>query len=488
LLSFSCDHQHNLIEFFREKITTTIMASSSTTLPSLSSDNGEDHELVLVPFGLGAKYLKPFRFNRDLFPQTMLLGRNVETGLDKSCPNVLYVSRSHVSICVKENRKIMISAIARQERVVAFNGKVLADRVEAEIPIGSTFSLLGSIGWFNYALVTSSTYEVLKNTELGDASILSPPTDAPAADLVVADRKRDREEEEEDEKVEPVACRVKVEDALFIGPAVKNESIKSIANAPVSKNVLRGLFHQFDCPICYDTMAATCTLFPCGCNFCYHCIETWYCIKKKSTCPCCNQNFALPNSAPNKRMDTTIRDFMKALQVNKETMNDWEDRVLVGIQRKQAYSQLHSKNVVSANGVFVPIAALPPPPASGIPPPQRQVETTAAGVAAVSSTPVTREILSELIRARAIQVIAAASRPENTSNTVLQGRAQRAQVVLAQLESQRQAAASAANGGDVPPPQQSTVAQWAATILPQPSIPSEPSQAVADVNVNMVSM
>ena len=556
------------------QITNSSNDTELTTNKNILIDTGDD-EVVLIPYGNGAKYLKIFRFNRNQYPQTILIGRNIETGLDKSCPNVLYVSRSHIAIHVKANRKIFISAIARQERVVSFNGRVLADRTEAELPIGSKFSLLGSIEWFNYVMMTASCFEQMRAPPIipmpvpmpvpaqsvnvmGDMSLLRPPakfidmnantnatnnneyaiasipavassrtdnnSSSSSAPFIVSEeilipaaasgssgnnRKRERDDIPIVSEDIPNNYRVKVEQpsSSVPPPAIVSSATPIIpppssstttGNTNVPKNVLRGLFHQFDCPICYETMASVCTLSPCGCNFCYHCIETWYCVKRKNQCPCCNQKFELPKSVANKRIDTVIREFLKVISINKDEIDSWEDRVLVGIQRRQAYYQLHVNQVPpqpvpsqvvvpqqqvqgTGSGVFVPLVPGP----TGIPPPDRNVPTTAAAVAAAGNAPVTREVLSELIRARAIQVIAAASRPENANNVVLQGRAQRAQVVLAQLESQRQneAAAASANGGVLPPGYSapSTVAQWAASILPQPSIPGTSTTAPAMV-------
>ncbi len=169
-------------------------------------------------------------------------------------------------------------------------------------------------------------------------------------------------------------------------------------------------------------------------------------------------------------MDTVIRDFMKAMSVPKEDMDSWEDRVLVGIQRKQAYHQLYVAPVQAAAVPAVPRVA-----AAVVP----QASATPAVGAPVTSTnpPVTRELLSELIRARAIQVIAAASLPVNANNTVLQGRAQRAQVVLAQLDRQRQQGHQAGNNNEP-----ASAAQWAASILPQPLIPDVNSSAIVSVS------
>lgn len=43
----------------------------------------------------------------------------------------------------------------------------------------------------------------------------------------------------------------------------------------------------------------------------------------------------------NKRTDTVIRELLKLQNVPEEDINHWEERVVVGIQRRQAYSTLY---------------------------------------------------------------------------------------------------------------------------------------------------
>ncbi len=447
---------------------------SSNNCVGQQLDNG-DAEVFLVPFGNGAKYLNTIKLNRlHDGNQTVMLGRNIETGLDKSSPNVLYVSRSHVAIKVKGDGKVYLTVLARQERVVSLNGRVMPERMEVEMSIGSRFSLLGSIEWFNYELITATSYAQLKaSTSSSSQQQEMSPVLIPQVTDGESSNKRKRESAEieqvavvgsEDEQ-QHTSKRVKIP-AIVTNDAemVPTQQITSNGNGMLPKNVVHGLFHQFDCPICYDTMASVCTLAPCGCNFCYHCIETWYCVKRKNICPCCNQKFELPKAVSNKRMDTVIRDFMKAMSVPKEDMDNWEDRVLVGIQRKQAYHQLYVAPVQAAAAAVVPRFAAP------------VVSQVAASATPAASAPVTREVLSELIRARAIQVIAAASLPANANNTVLQGRAQRAQVVLAQLERHRQQEQQP-DANNAP----TSAAQWAASILPQPLIPTVSSSTIVSV-------
>lgn len=394
--------------------------------PELLRDTGE-MALVLVPFGDGAKYLKPFCFRRDQGNTHILIGRNEETGLDKACPNVLYLSRSHVAVMVKGNGKIYMSAIARQDRVVSMNGVVVSDRKDVELHVGGRFSLLGSIDWFNYVLITASNYQeivrMVQSTAIHRAHTTSSSANEPMQQMPAVGNKRERQED-------AVGAPVETEGG---GSSSNKRTVRN--NEIVTKSTLNGLFHQFDCPICYDTMASVCTLSSCGCNFCYHCIETWYCVRRKNQCPCCNQTFELPKSVANKRMDTVIREFLKIQATTEKEIDDWEDRVVVGIQRRKAYDQLHGNNTgrppLNFTTPFPHLAQAPAPAPALAPAPVATPAPAAAPTGVFASAPAPHVV--ELILRRAPQVIALAALPENLNNALIQGRARTAQTALNQI-------------------------------------------------------
>lgn len=76
-------------------------------------------------------------------------------------------------------------------------------------------------------------------------------------------------------------------------------------------------------------------------TFAINALRFWYCVNKKDYCPCCNQKFELPNAVLNKRTDTVIREFLKLHAATEEEINHWENRVVVGIQRRRAYNKLY---------------------------------------------------------------------------------------------------------------------------------------------------
>lgn len=98
----------------------------------------------LKPVGLGCEYLKVINLNL-LHPSTIILGRNMNTGLDNDYPHVNSVSRSHVEIIV-ENGKIYLNAL----KVVVLNSKTC--KKCTELKPGDVFSMLGAVKYYNYEL------------------------------------------------------------------------------------------------------------------------------------------------------------------------------------------------------------------------------------------------------------------------------------------------------------------------------------------------
>lgn len=131
---------------------------------------------------------------------------------------------------VFKNRKVYISAIAKREGLVSLNGRPITNRSDIELKVGSRFSLLGRVDCFNFVLFPLSRCAQVMNLLESHIVCHLVPTDVGIDPHVVVDNKRAIEE----------------------------------PNAEVP---------PYDCPICYVTMASGCTLFPCGCNFCYQCIE-----------------------------------------------------------------------------------------------------------------------------------------------------------------------------------------------------------------------
>ena len=211
-----------------------------------------------------------------------------------------------------------------------------------------------------------------------------------------------------------------------------DEEVEKLVTKRV-KSITSDLLREFECAICYETMAATCCLSSCGCNFCFQCIKQWYDHSPKAECPCCKEHFVLEVAVANKRFDSIIRSFMTNGQVAKADVDAWETRVSKGIEEFNAFVNRRKRKprIVQAIDAFAPQPHYLHNPRN-----QTTVPTTPPTAAAPTEPPLTREMMQVLIRTRASQVIAAASLPQNADNTVLQRRAVRAQIVINQINAQ----------------------------------------------------
>ena len=140
-------------------------------------------------------------------------------------------------------------------------------------------------------------------------------------------------------------------------------------------------------------------------------------------------------------MDTVIREFLKIQATTEQEIDDWEDRVVVGIQRRKAYDQLHGNTTVRPPSNFTtpfPHLAQAPAPA---PAPVATPAPAAAPTGLFATAPAPHVV--ELILRRAPQVIALAALPENLNNALIQGRARTAQTALNQINAYLAAQANA---------------------------------------------
>ena len=117
------------------------------------------------------------------------------------------------------------------------------------------------------------------------------------------------------------------------GEQLKEEEESRKKNS--GNSCLQKISSMFDCAICYETMACTTTLSPCGCNYCFVCVEEWYRKNPNGGCPCCKQSFKLHESIENKRIDAAIREIYANIMSIQEIAK-WEERVHAGKERRQA--------------------------------------------------------------------------------------------------------------------------------------------------------
>lgn len=303
----------------------------------LFEDTGE-RDLVLVAYGNGSCDIKDIYLSRDQSGRSIFLGRNDECGMTEYCRNVIYISRRHIAVTIADNGTITISSVSSQENIASLNGSILSG-TPTTLNVGFRFSLLHSMQWFNYVLVCGSKYLQVREM-LHEASNSTSSTPVPFS----LKRSREEDTEEEEKNIEDSNKVAKIVEDFNNNKDLEDDNIVLKEDSEdkelvVKQSVVNDIMAQFDCAICYSTMAATCTLTPCGCNFCYVCIEKW--SATKNTCPCCNQKFDLGRASLNKGMDSAILALFKARQMNLKHIKSWENRGIVGIQRKQAYKQIH---------------------------------------------------------------------------------------------------------------------------------------------------
>ncbi len=310
---------------------------------------------ILKPIGSGKRYLKPFFIDTER-NESFTLGRNIETGLDKVCPNSYHVSRNHVAIKIHDG-VVYVDPIARQDNVVTLDG-LACPRGEQMLPVNSTLSMLGSISWFNYTLVLEDQFYLDDISEPETATVVG-------AKRPVVDLADDAEEGPTGKKIKPpqrvdsidmTKQNDRIEEIVVLdGSDAKGSSSQENKTTGVN---MENLLRQYECEICYDTLASVCTLIPCGDCFCFTCIQGW--SAKKNICPHCQQPFDLNMTVPNKIMDNAIREIVKT---DAEALKKWEDRVDEGNQARKLFSAPAAAPVAPKSSLMT----LPTPPIPMIP-------------------------------------------------------------------------------------------------------------------------
>lgn len=243
---------------------------------------------LLVPYGNGCELLKQIELgSEDNASVTISLGRNDVTGLaDVNLGTVKYlkaVSSNHVEVTV-EGEQVTINAVARQDNIVHFNGSP-CERGVKPMAIGDTISLVGKFSYFNY--------ELRENTFGRPKKLRERQSSLPSAESSTA----------------------------VAAPAE--------AAATPATSVIANLLRQYECPICYESLACAEGLNPCGCMFCFPCIKEW--SQAHSQCPTCNVKFNMKASLQSKLVDNAVRDILKN---EGDALASWEERVAEGIRQR----------------------------------------------------------------------------------------------------------------------------------------------------------
>lgn len=93
-------------------------------------------------------------------------------------------------------------------------------------------------------------------------------------------------------------------DSLWISDDVVSSS--SLGAAPPPSKAKQQVLDQFQCSICFDSMAGSSVVPPCGDSFCYECIRD-VAKKPKCKCPVCKSPFDLHRVFLNPLIDNAIR-------------------------------------------------------------------------------------------------------------------------------------------------------------------------------------
>jgi rubrerythrin len=269
---------------------------------------------ILKPFGNGANCLNTLEFEHE--NQSLKLGRNSETGLDRPCEHIQHVSRSHVMMTYRHG-KLFMDVISRQDDIVYVNGAV-CERGEVELHTGDEISLLGSIQFFNYRVQTVETGST-QELDLRPSKKQKTATDSSKPMTTATPAASTTSPEEEQKKPETTT------------------SSSSSSSQNHHHKLLEGLLRQYECEICFEVMACAYSLYPCGDCFCYVCIEDWSKNAKATpNCPHCQGTFDLNSAIPNKKNDNAVREILK---LDPEQLKQWEARVEEGLQRRKLFNE-----------------------------------------------------------------------------------------------------------------------------------------------------
>ena len=291
---------------------------------------------ILQAYGKGAENLNSFNIDTSQ-NYSIIIGRNLETGLDKACDHVQHVSRSHVAIHVRNNR-VYMDAIARQDNIVFVNDVPCA-RGERELNVDDKISLLGTIGHFNYKLIKSNESSTQsKKRKVDNSSVIELIDDehnhkskqpTRTYSQVISLMSSSSSDKGNTPTNNAPVQRTDILDRTFVSHQ-QSESAPAATNAHAE--LIKGLLTQYECSICFDTMAGACNLSPCGDSFCFSCIEDW--AKNHNTCPLCSGNFQLKFVVPSKVIDNAVREILKN---ENDQLADWEKRVEAGNNKRKEY-------------------------------------------------------------------------------------------------------------------------------------------------------
>jgi hypothetical protein len=300
--------------------------------------------------------------------------------------NIQYVSRNHAQIALNEN-VLTMQAIARQDEIIYLNNEP-CNRDTKILHPGDTISLIGSLKYFNFRVEIDSSNvsktaqtskkrkpeEIIeirddhiekkksKPTTNGDSSIF---TNASASEVEIVSLLSSSSSNHNNNNnggvvslkgakssnpftnAFPPATTPTVEEIILLddtsstttghaesSSSNNNNNNNQESNTPKMKEVVQNLLRQYECSICYETMACAIAIIPCGDTFCFPCIYEWS-IKHK-TCPSCQGLLDLKVSIPNRISDNAVHEILKNETIELQT---WETRTNEGLKMYKNYKE-----------------------------------------------------------------------------------------------------------------------------------------------------
>ena len=358
-------------------------------------------EYILTPEGLGCEFMNTIRLKVN-GGDSVVLGRNETTGLNiPTCPNFQFISRNHIELNVRGDNLYM-KCISSQDMVVHLNG-VPCDRIERKLEETDLICMLGVRQYFNYRVrceitltespkSTSNLNPVLVDlldtveehnnniskqchNSIGNSTktVMSILNSAVESSKTI-DKTQSYGNESSNIDISSVTVNTAVAVNEFNNNDNNNETtttagiditLKTVPSAEdMLKTMVNKLLRQYECSICYETLACAVSLNPCGCCFCYTCIAGWVEDGNKhkpsssssvatnpfasfAQCPHCQAEFNLSGTLPNRLVDGAIREILTDLPTE---LTDWERRVKEGAEkRKEVNDSLNSSTTSSSS-------------------------------------------------------------------------------------------------------------------------------------------
>jgi hypothetical protein len=151
----------------------------------------------------------------------------------------------------------------------------------------------------------------------------------------------------------------------------------------ITRTVVKKLLREYECSVCYETLASAVSLVPCACCFCYACIAGWVegankkakpaassssssssstgslsDLQYTAPCPHCNRDFNLLEALPNRVLDAAIRGVLENVP---EDLKEWEERVQAGAEMRK---ELQANAPTPTLGASAAVPPVPPAPSS----------------------------------------------------------------------------------------------------------------------------